>query len=86
MRRLAGTLAVAAAAGALLVGPVVGAASAEIPGGGMPVAQDWAGFNHPGWHEPGDPWNDDWHCDRQGNWHNDEHDQWGHRDGRCHQW
>ncbi|MET9485450.1 hypothetical protein [Nocardia sp. NPDC006630] len=86
MKKLVGTAAATFAAGALLIGPAAGAASADIPGGGMPAAADWAGFNHPGWGDPHDPWRDDWHCDRNGNWHNDEHDQWGHHDGRCHLW
>ena len=28
----------------------------------------------------------DWRCDRHGFWHNDQHDNWGHRDQRCHRW
>jgi hypothetical protein len=27
---------------------------------------DWGGFGRPGWHDPGDPWDNDWHCDRHG--------------------
>lgn len=90
---------IAAAAGALIVGPMVGTASATAitpahqdtgsaggPGPDQGQGGDWGGYNRPGWTDPGDPYHQDWHCDRHGNWHNDEHDQWGHRDDRCRNW
>jgi len=55
---------------------------------GVAAAQppSWPGFNHPGQVNPADPFHNDWHCDRQGNWHNDQHDGNGHRDQRCRAW
>ncbi|MFE3054714.1 TetR/AcrR family transcriptional regulator [Nocardia sp. NPDC059239] len=47
---------------------------------------DWGGYNRPSWTDPGDPWHNDWHCDRHGNWHDDERDQWGRHDDRCPAW
>jgi hypothetical protein len=67
--------AVIAAAGAAMIVPVAGIASAQ--------GTDWGGFNNPGYHNPH---GDDWHCDRHGNWHNDQRDSRGHRDNRCHVW
>jgi hypothetical protein len=86
--KLASTLAVVAAAGAVFVGPLAGSATAAVPGAQFPAHQDgdWGGWNRPGWHDPRDPFRNDWHCDRHGVWHNDEHDQWGHSDGRCRPW
>jgi hypothetical protein len=88
MKKIASALAVTAAAGAMLLGPMLGSASAAVPGAGLPVHQDpdWGGWNRPGWGDPHNPWRDDWHCDRHGFWHNDEHDPWGHRDWHCHNW
>jgi hypothetical protein len=53
---------------------------------GYAVASDWAGLNHPGAHDPSDPFQNDWHCDKKGFWHNNEHDPFGHLDPRCHKW
>jgi hypothetical protein len=50
------------------------------------TASEWKGFNNPGMVDPSDPYNNDWHCDRHGFWHNDENDQYGHQDSRCHKW
>ncbi|WP_405490308.1 hypothetical protein [Nocardia sp. NBC_00511] len=95
--RIIGTLFVAAASGALIAGPMIGTASAAVP----TLQQDWnhgwdnhdhdrdgdwGGFNRPGWADPNDPWRNDWHCDRHGNWHWDEHDHDGHHDDRCRAW
>ncbi|MGO4614305.1 hypothetical protein AB4305_08275 [Nocardia sp. 2YAB30] len=86
--KLASTLAVVAAAGAAFVGPLAGSATAAVPGAQFPTHQDrdWGGWNRPGWHDPADPFRNDWHCDRHGAWHDDEHDGWGHWDGRCRPW
>jgi hypothetical protein len=46
----------------------------------------WWGADHPGADDPNDPYGNDWHCDRFGNWHNDEHDPSGHPDSRCQTW
>ena len=50
------------------------------------VNAQWYGSTHPGEKDPSDPTDGDWHCDRHGLWHNDEHDEPGHRDARCHPW
>ncbi|WP_319943921.1 hypothetical protein [Nocardia aurantia] len=92
-RKLIGTLFVAAASGALVAGPMVGSALADVPGwahrqppGPGGPGPDWGGFDRPGWADPADPFRNDWHCDRHGRWHDDEHDGWGHDDGRCRAW
>ncbi|WP_067676031.1 hypothetical protein [Nocardia miyunensis] len=87
MKRTLSASFVAIAAGALLAGPVIGSAAAN-PVQPAPVHQDnnWGGFNRPGWHDPKDPFRQDWHCDRQGMWHNNEHDRGGHHDRRCRAW
>jgi len=51
-----------------------------------PSAYPWWGAGHPGAKDPGDPTQNDWHCDRYGNWHNDENDPLGHPDARCQTW
>jgi hypothetical protein len=87
MKRTLSASFVAIAAGALLAGPVIGSAAAD-PIHSAPWHQDnnWGGFNRPGFHDPRDPYRNDWHCDSRGFWHNDEHDAWGHRDQRCRPW
>ncbi len=87
MRKKLSATFIALTAGALLIGPVTGAAVAA-PSNALPAQQDndWGGHNNPGWHDPHDPFRNDWHCDRHGFWHNDQHDGWGHRDQRCHRW
>ncbi|MFE3953431.1 hypothetical protein ACFXPS_04500 [Nocardia sp. NPDC059091] len=88
---------IAAAAGALIAGPTIGTASAATIApahkdtgsagwGDQGQGGDWGGYNRPGWTDPGDPWHNDWHCDRHGNWHDDERDQWGRHDDRCRAW
>ncbi len=84
----------AAALGALIIAPTlvtapavaapIGVVHQQPPGGGGDPG--WNGFNNPGRHDPRDPHHNDWRCDRRGFWHNDQHDRWGHRDGRCHAW
>ena len=51
-----------------------------------PTSYPWWGATHPGQDDPSDPAGNDWHCDRYGNWHNDENDPSGHADGRCQTW
>jgi len=51
-----------------------------------PSAYPWWGAAHPGQDDPNDPAQNDWHCDRYGNWHNDENDPLGHPDNRCQTW
>jgi hypothetical protein len=51
-----------------------------------PDSYAWWGADHPGQDDPNDPVNNDWHCDRSGNWHNDENDPLGHPDSRCQTW
>jgi hypothetical protein len=46
----------------------------------------WYGSDHPGSVDPSDPYHNDWYCDKYGNWHNDEHDGFGHKNARCHPW
>lgn len=55
---------------------------------GQPPQQGtaWWGADHPGQEDPKDPVHNDWHCDRYGNWHNDERDLNGHADSRCQTW
>jgi hypothetical protein len=52
----------------------------------QPGGYPWWGADHPGQDDPADPKQNDWHCDRYGNWHNDENDQLGHPDSRCQPW
>jgi hypothetical protein len=87
MKRKLSASFIALAAGALLAGPVVGTAAAS-PAYQLPAHQqgDWGGYNRPGWHDPRDPYRNDWRCDRHGHWHNNDHDRWGHRDFRCRMW
>ncbi|MFF3574916.1 hypothetical protein [Nocardia jiangxiensis] len=87
MKRTLSASFVAIAAGALLVGPVIGSAAANPVFPGLSHQNnDWGGFNRPGYHDPKDPFRNDWHCDRHGNWHNNEHDNQGHHDQRCRTW
>ncbi|WP_067679641.1 hypothetical protein [Nocardia miyunensis] len=78
MKNVLAKFAFVAIAGAALAVPSVGIAAAQ--------PTDWSGYNHP--QAPGarNQHGDDWHCDRHGNWHNNERDAGGHRDGRCHVW
>ncbi|MFI1920362.1 hypothetical protein [Nocardia sp. NPDC020380] len=91
--RIIGSLFVAAASAALITGPLVSVASAEVVSPAQQAGPailhedgDWGGFNQPGWLDPRDPWHNDWHCDRHGRWHDDERDGWGRHDDRCHEW
>lgn len=88
---LTATVMSAAVVSALMAGSLTGTASA-----GEPVPADepspsasayvWWGAGHPGSGDPGDPNQNDWHCDRAGNWHNTEDDPDGHSDSRCQAW
>jgi hypothetical protein len=90
--KLSSTLAVVAAAGAILAGPALGSAAAEAPVHQLPALQyydpgpDWGGYHRHGWADPRDPWHNDWRCDRHGFWHDDERDYGGHWDSRCRPW
>lgn len=79
--KVIGGLVTAAAVGTLMIGPVVGMASAA----SVPTVHQ-QGPDSRDWRDPGAPPGIDRHCDRHGFWHNDDHDGPGHPDGRCHPW
>lgn len=92
-RRAGGTWWAAAVMGVLLAASVSGAPGAQAstfvdpPSPSVSSGSDgWWGAEHPGQSDPSDPSGNDWHCDRLGNWHNDERDATGHQDSRCQSW
>jgi len=78
MKKTFAKIAVAVVISGAFALPAMGVADAQAP--------NWPGYNHPGASNPADPFHSDWHCDRTGKWHNDEHDAAGHPDGRCRAW
>ena len=87
-KRIGGVMA-AAVISVLMVVPLAGVADAQAitpADQPTPSAYPWWGADHPGQDDPSDPAQNDWHCDRYGNWHNDENDSFGHPDSRCQTW
>ncbi|MFI5782886.1 hypothetical protein [Nocardia sp. NPDC051570] len=80
-RKVIGRVFAAVAVGAMMTASFAGTASAEAV---VPMHQDWPDSHD--WRDPGAPWGVDRHCDRHGFWHDHDHDQFGHPDGRCHPW